>query len=217
MKQGQGGPRDAVSPARRRYQSPLREARAADTRRRIATAARELFTERGFTGTTIADIAGRAGVSVHTVYATFGSKGAIVRALLDQLEDDAGAAGWLARIASETDPRRKLAAFALWTTAMLSTSKAVIAAAQGAAADPAITDLKALGDSHRREALGKLVSAIAAHGSLRPDITRTQAVDRAWMLTGVELYLAATGPCGWSDAEYGRWITESLQDQLLAG
>jgi hypothetical protein len=37
------------------------------------------------------------------------------------------------------------------------------------------------------------------------------------MLTGVELYLAATGPCGWSDAEYGQWITESLQDQLLAG
>jgi AcrR family transcriptional regulator len=216
MKQDQGGPRDAVSPARRRYQSPLREARAADTRRRIATAARELFTERGFTGTTVADIAGRAGVSVHTVYATFGSKGAIVRALLDQLEDDAGAAGWLTRIASETDPRRKLAAFAQWTTAMLSTSKTVIAAAQGTAADPAITDLKALGDRHRREALGKLVSAIAAHGSLRPDITRTQAVDRAWMLTGVELYLAATGPCGWSDAEYGQWITESLQDQLLA-
>ena len=56
----------------------MREQRVADTRRRIATAARELFAPFGFGGTTVAAIAERAGVSVPTAYATFGTKGAIV-------------------------------------------------------------------------------------------------------------------------------------------
>jgi hypothetical protein len=40
-------------------------------------------------------------------------------------------------------------------------------------------------------------------------------VDKAWMLTGVELYLAATDGCGWADADYARWLTSLLVQQLL--
>lgn len=64
-----------------------------------------------------------------TVYATFGSKGAIVRALLARMED-------------EPDPHRKLGAFAQWSRALFSTSKALIAVAHGAASDPAIVELR---------------------------------------------------------------------------
>lgn len=35
------------------------------------------------------------------------------------------------------------------------------------------------------------------------------------MLTGVELYLGATDGCGWPDADYERWLTGLLQEQLL--
>ena len=209
--------REAPSPATRRsYTSPLRAERATETRRRIAAAALELFAGQGFAGTTVAAIAERAGVSTQTVYATFGTKSAIVRALLGQLEDDAGAAQWRARIAGEPDPRRKLAAFAEWTCAMLSTSKAVIAAAENAASDPTILELRAQGDRHRRQALEALVSSIAAAGALQAGISQPKAVDRAWMLTGVELYFAATVGCGWSDAEYTDWLAGLLQEQLLA-
>ena len=90
---------DAGGERRGGYRSPLRKERAADTRRRIAAAALELFTEHGFGGTTVAAIAERAGVSAQTVYATFGSKGAILRALLAQMEENADAAGWRERIA----------------------------------------------------------------------------------------------------------------------
>ena len=72
---------DTAGPRPSRYSSPLRRQRAADTRDRIAVAARELFAVNGFAGTTIAGIAAKAGVSVQTVYATFGTKGAIVSAL----------------------------------------------------------------------------------------------------------------------------------------
>lgn len=213
MKSGRG----ASAPATRRaYTSPLRAERAADTRRRIASAALELFARQGFAGTTVAAIAERAGVSAQTVYGTFGTKSAIVRALLSQLEDDAGAAAWRARIAGEPDLGRKLAAFAAWTCAMLSTSRAVIVAAEHAASDPAIQELRAQGDRHRRQALEGLVSAIAAAGALQPGISQPKAVDRAWMLTGVELYFAATAGCGWSDAEYTDWLAGLLQEQLLA-
>src|SRR3954470_21664374 len=99
-----------TDPARRRYRSQLREERAADTRRRITRAAGELFAAHGFAGTTVAGIAGRAGVSEATVYATFGTKGAIVGALLSDMERQADVAGWIERIDGEPDPHRKLLA-----------------------------------------------------------------------------------------------------------
>lgn len=76
----------------RRYRSPLRDERAADTRQRIATAALELFAEHGFTATSVASIANRAGVSAQSVYAVYGTKGAVLSALLARLEDEAGVA-----------------------------------------------------------------------------------------------------------------------------
>jgi hypothetical protein len=139
-----------------------------------------------------------------------------VRALLARLEEDADAPGWRARIATETDPRLKLEAFARWSARMFSTSKAVITASQGAAGDPAILAVRAEAHQHRREALRSLVGALSARGALRAGLTRGQAVDRAWMLTGVELYLAAIDGCGWSDTAYAVWLAGLLVGQLLA-
>ena len=198
------------------YRSPLRQERAADTRRRIAAAALELFTERGFGGTTVAAIAERAGVSAQTVYATFGSKGAILRAMLAQMEENADAAGWRERIATEPGPRGKLTAFAQWSAGLFASSKAVIAAAQGAASDPALLELRAEADGHRRAALDALVGTLEVSGALRAGLSRSQAADRAWILTGVELYLGATDGCGWSDTAYAEWLAELLISQLLA-
>ncbi len=197
------------------YRSPLREQRAADTRARIAAAARELFIAGGFAGTTIAGIAERAGVSAPTVYATYGSKGAIMRALLTQFEEDADAAAWRARITAEDDPHRKLAAFAQWSAALFSSSKAVIAAAQGAAGHPDIVELRDQGNEHRRRALKALVATLTKADALRPALTAQQALDRAWVLTGVEIYLACTDGCDWTDSEYAEWLSTLLQNELL--
>lgn len=201
----------------RRYRSPLRDERAADTRSRIAAAALELFTERGFRGTTVAAIARRAGVAPQTIYAAFGAKGAILHALLAQMEDNAGAPGWMDRIDAEDDPVAKLEAFAQWSAAIFASSKAVIAAAQGAVGDPAIIELKTAADRHRRLGLADLIGGLADRGVLAAGLSRQQAVDRAWMLTGVEIYLAATDGCGWPDADYASWLAGLLVSQLLTG
>jgi AcrR family transcriptional regulator len=199
----------------RRYRSPLRQERAADTRRRIAAAALDLFAERGFGPTTVTAIAEHAGVSAQTVYATFGSKAAVLRALLAQMEENADAARWRERIAADPDPRGKLTAFAQWSAGLFASSKAVIAAAAGAANDPALLELRAEADGHRRAALDALVGTLEASGALRPGLSHRRAVDRAWILTGVEPYLGATEGCGWSDTAYAEWLAELLVSQLL--
>ena len=57
----------------RPYSSKRRAQQAAQTRQDVVDAAVGLFTTAGWTGTTLAALAGRAGVAVETVYAGFGS------------------------------------------------------------------------------------------------------------------------------------------------
>src|SRR5215471_14489468 len=56
------------------HPAPPGRRRARATRLRITKAAAELFRERGYTRTTIADIAAAAGVAVQTVYFVFHTK-----------------------------------------------------------------------------------------------------------------------------------------------
>lgn len=195
---------------KRAYHSGLRAERAAETRQRIVTAARELFATRGVPGTTVAAIAEQAGVAEPTVYATFGSKREIMKQLLEQTEQDADVARWRQRMDAEPDSDRKLMLFASWSRALFSTSHDVIAAVHRS---PVGAELAEFGDRNRREALKKLLSSLSE--DLRPDLTLAQAVDRAWMLTGPELYLLATDGCGWSPKRYETWLSSLLKDQLL--
>jgi AcrR family transcriptional regulator len=174
-----------------------------------------MFAERGFAGTTISVIAQRAGVAPQTIYATFGSKAAILTALLSGLEEAADVATWRERLDDASDPRRLLSLFAQWTASMLDTSRELIAAAQTAANSPDLAELAAQGDRQRRAALGSLVNRIADGGSLRTDLSRTRATDRAWILTAAGPYLAVTGDCGWSLSTYTEWLAETLRQQLL--
>src|SRR5512143_467828 len=61
----------------------LRQRQAQATRSMIVAAAQALFLEQGYICTTIEMIAERAGVAISTVYAIFGSKRGILRAIRD--------------------------------------------------------------------------------------------------------------------------------------
>ena len=74
---------DVKGAGRRRYTSAVRTEQATATRRAVLRAARELFAERGYAGTSIAAVAAHAGVAVDTVYAAAGRKPA--RGALDVL------------------------------------------------------------------------------------------------------------------------------------
>ena len=68
---------------RRRYDNSRRRADAETRQRRIVDAATTLFVDQGFAGTSIDQIAAAADVSPQTVYATFGSKAAVLSRAID--------------------------------------------------------------------------------------------------------------------------------------
>jgi AcrR family transcriptional regulator len=80
---GSGDAADSASTGR--SASPTKAAgpgRASGTRQRILDIARELFARQGFTGTSIADIAGELGTTTAALYYHFRSKADILNALL---------------------------------------------------------------------------------------------------------------------------------------
>lgn len=200
-------------PPRRTYRSKLRAEQAARTRSAVVTAARQLFESQGFAATTVAAIAAEAGVSAQTIYASFGSKAALARAIVDQMEESAEAGTWRERIAAEQEPERVLAAFAQWTRALFEASSPSLAIAQEAAAE--LTELARQGDQHRRRALASLLERLDQTGALRPGLPLTVAVDRAWIVTSIQTYVHAVEGCGWSPDAYAEWLAETLATQVL--
>ena len=83
-------------------------ARAAGTRTALLAAAREVFAESGFAEASIAEVVGRAGASVGSLYHHFGGKAELYLALFEDYqsaqEARAAAAVRTARLAGESDP-----------------------------------------------------------------------------------------------------------------
>ena len=69
----------------RSYHSPQRREQALATRSAVLVAARALLGDKGYAGTSVADIAHMAGVSVDTVYASVGRKPELVLAVIDMV------------------------------------------------------------------------------------------------------------------------------------
>ena len=119
--------KEAAVKNQRGYHSPLRESQARETRRRVIDSARDLFLEQGYPATTIAAVARRAGVSADTIYSTFGSKGALLKEVLDVvIGGDDAPSPLLDRadpqaMRAEPDQRRQLAMFAAGITAATGT------------------------------------------------------------------------------------------------
>ena len=65
------------------YDNSQRSVAAASTRAQVLAAAHELFLSKGFAGTTIRTVADSAGVSQETIYKSFGSKAALLKAVYD--------------------------------------------------------------------------------------------------------------------------------------
>src|SRR4051812_9888250 len=73
----------------RTYDASRRRARAQESRASMLSAARELFMEVGYSGTTLASIAERANVALPTLYAAFGGKRGLLAELIEGTEGDA--------------------------------------------------------------------------------------------------------------------------------
>lgn len=190
----------------RPYRSRLRAEQAERTRLRIRQAARELFGRQGFADTTIAEIAETAGVATPTVYATYRSKGGVVGAMLEELEEGADQAGWEARIRAEADPIRQLHLFVTWIRTLFESGAPVLRAAMEARSDPDVAAMIEHGDANRLRGTTALAEHWAQLGALRPGLGASEAADTLWLLTTAEQYLLAIDQLGWSPQRYERWL-----------
>ncbi|SFW77644.1 TetR/AcrR family transcriptional regulator [Amycolatopsis australiensis] len=195
--------------ARRRYSSPVREARARQTRAHVVATAGRLFAERGYAGTSMRQIAAAAEVSLETVTQT-GRKADLLLAAfrdgfagnpdavnLDALVGTAGPADLPAVVARVAEGlRRSLPIWRAFTTA--------------AAADPAVAAVRAQLAAARRE---EIVARLAAAG-LAPARGSERLADAIGLLTSHDAYDHLTGVCGWPHEEYVAWAAAAIQAQL---
>ncbi|WP_119068261.1 TetR/AcrR family transcriptional regulator [Aggregatilinea lenta] len=191
-----------------------RQRQALATRQLIVDAARDLFLDQGYVATTIEAISARAGVGVSTVYAIFGNKRGILRAIRQAWHNESGQREIFAQAAQQPDPVRCLEIAAHATRRQWQTSAAMIAVYQSAAAaDPeAAAELaEALGG--RRANLTRFITGMAS--MLRPDLDAGRATDIFLALTRAEVYQELVDTAGWSPDEYERWLADLLKQQLL--
>jgi AcrR family transcriptional regulator len=205
---------------KRRYHSPLRADQAQRTRRRVLEAAYALFAERGYSGTTIAAVADRAGVSPETIYLAVGSKRGLLEGVIDLAiagSDDPAAREdelW-AEIDQLANPRERLARMVEYSCTILERTRPIHSVIRGAADKEAFAATLAKRLLHDRlvaqtERIGRYLT-----DDLRTGLSVAEAGQRYCALVGPDLYYTLTAEFGWTAEQHRDWLSELLAKELL--
>lgn len=204
-------------PSQRTYDASGRQEKARASRRRVVAAARELFEERGYATTTVAEVAGRAGVSAESIYKGFGSKAALAKAVFDVLiaGDDqplaVAARPEFQRIAELRGAAPKLRLYAEGAAARLERSARLqLVLRDGAALDAAVADLWRQVQDERLIGTTGFARHLAESGGLRAGVDVDEVRDVLWTCIAVETYDLLVHQRGWTPAAYTDWLTRTL-------
>lgn len=193
-----------------------REQMAADTRRDILSAARQLFADRGYAATSIIDIAEKADVAVQTIYSRLGSKRGIVLALLELIEDDARVAETVAAIPAAATPEQALRAGIHVMRGFPEHAGDIIYSLLAAAVvEPDVAAVIELGQHRHRDGARAIIDRIAALGGLRQDLPRAEAVALLAALTWNPVWAELVDVHGLSWDEAEDRLTDTLGRTLL--
>ena len=182
-------------------------------------AATELFVEQGWAGTTVDQVAARAGVSRPTVFAV-GSKAALLSLARDvaMAGDDEPVAVAVAerdsvqRVLAEGDPHRccrLLAAHVAGVQERYGPLDEVLHRAAGAA--PELAELWRASEGQRRRGAELFVGHLRTRAPVREE-----AVDVLWLLMAPDLRTRLVRDAGWSDDAYVDWLAATVERLLLA-
>jgi len=183
-------------------------------------AAIEVFTEAGYVGARMGNIADRAGVAVQTVYFTFHTKAELLQACFDfavlgperlpPMEQP-----FLAELPTARSGRAALAAFVHGNTAILERSAAIKEVAESAPHEPDAAAVVTRSENLRREGYAQVVRLLDDRFGLRSGLTGEDATDLLLVLSSSATYLSLQR-YGWSEEKYVEWLTDTLARQLLA-
>jgi AcrR family transcriptional regulator len=205
---------------RRRYDNSRRRADAEVRQRRIVDAATALFVDQGFAGTSIDQIAAAADVSPQTVYATYGSKAAVLSRAIDvavlgdfEAVPLADRLPVLADMSSEQ--HRMYFAAAAHFVRLINERVAPLMRVleQSAATDPSLEELRQ-----------KILREIRAAGSvwmtqlgsaLNPVLSGAEAVDMLLTIHSPYVYSTLTVDLGWTPDRFEQWLADAMPRLLL--
>ena len=197
----------------KRVGSALRQ----DTRNRLLQAAQEEFPVRGYAGTTVARLAATAGVSVQTLYLTWGSKRALLRGYMENaLSGDAGSPEDAARRFADLPPRERLAELAALVTEIAERAATGWSLYRDASAvDPEIAadwnELQLL----RHRLISRVLGGIPV-SALAEGLTMKSAIDTAWAIASPESYDLLVRRLGYQLQEFHDWMRQNLITAILA-
>lgn len=207
---------------RRTYDSSRRRAQADDTRALIVVAARDLFIERGYGTTTIADIALAAGVSVETIYAAFRNKATLLHKAWDITigGDDRNIVFHerpdVVAIRSEPDLATRFmlhAAMATRTAQRIAPFQLMVQSASGA--DPAAAAM--LDEIGRQRLAGMSVMAAEAFTTGQLAVSESECRDLIWSMTDGILWHRLVNERGWTNDRFADWLGRTWVHSLVRG
>jgi len=191
-----------------------RQRQAQATRSMIVAAAQALFLEQGYICTTIDAIAERAGVATSTVYAIFGSKRGILRAIRDTWHERSHIREVLNSTVQSSNPNERLEQLAQATRKQWEMGAEVTAIYTGAAAaDPRAAAELTQALVGRREGLQTFAKSLEPH--LRPGLDATHAASILQALCLPEVFDELVRRSGWSVDEYQVWLAQTLKHEIL--
>jgi AcrR family transcriptional regulator len=199
-----------------------RQARTRLARKAVVEAARALFLERGYAGTTIEAISDLSDVPPATVYRLFSSKLGILKALLDvSIAGDEEAVALEDRLhvralLTDQDPRSQLSGLARTIRGIMSRAEPVHRILVSAAgSDPDAAALLADLLRQRQHGHAQIARSLARAGALRPQLGERDADDIIHAVTSPEVYRLLVCDRAWPPERYEQWVKEILIDQLL--
>lgn len=188
----------------------------------IIDAALELFVHHGYIATSIDSIAAAAGVGRATVFATFGSKPALLKAAYDAAFGEGDERTPLIQrpgaraVLAERDPRRYLAAYVSLIAGIFARVAPIHEVVRAAAhADAQVRTVWEQIGTERLNGARRIVGHLEERDGLRSGLDLAGAADLVWVFNDPGFYHMLVHRRGWSPQAYERQLTDILVRQFL--
>jgi AcrR family transcriptional regulator len=204
----------------RSYNASLRREQARRNHDRIIEMAKRRFLRSGYGATTISAIAKDAGVSVDTIYKSFGGKPGLIRAVSARALEGTGPVPAEQRSeevqARETDPRKLISRWGVFVTEIAPLGAPIMLLVRDAAGShPELKPLLEEVHANRFRRMTDNARRFAAAGHLRPGMTVTDAANVMWTYTAPELYELLVLRRGMPLKTFGRFVADAMIAALL--
>ncbi|HEX6348299.1 MAG TPA: TetR/AcrR family transcriptional regulator [Candidatus Dormibacteraeota bacterium] len=205
---------------RRRYDSSGRQELALTRRGRILDSAQSRFLRDGYGPTTVSAIADDCGLSVDTIYKSFGGKPGLIRAIYARALRGAGPVPAERRSdelqETEPDPRRIIRGWGDFVTEIMPLGAPIVLLVRDAASnDPELRGLLQEMDADRLRRMTENAARLAAAGHLRSGLSVAEAADVLWTYSAPELYELLVIRRGMPLQRFAGFVADAMVAALL--